>query len=686
MARARKTLAEATPAVAREWHPTKNGELTPRDVAKTSPEKVWWKGGSCGHEWPATVQSRVRGSRCPFCTPGVRKPLIVGFNDLASQNPVVASEWHPTKNGNLTPEQVSVQSGKKAWWLGKKCGHEWQAIVSNRYKGASCPYCAGKRILSGYNDFATLEPELASEWDYERNGDLDPTQLARSSRKVVWWIGRDCGHSWTAQVDQRSQGSGCIYCSGRSVLKGVNDLEALAPETAADWDYERNGGTKPSEVRMQSNQQFWWRGAKCGHRWKTTPAHRARGQNCPYCSGRRVLAGFNDLATLKPEIAASWHPTKNGERTPKDVTVSTGSKAWWICEFGHEWQSIIASRSNGVGCPACDGKLTVPGETDLFTVRPDVAEEWDYEKNRDLRPENINPYSGKKAWWLGKECGHSWQSAIAFRSGVSLKCPICLGRRVLEGFNDLATRFPEIAAQWDPDLNGELGPMQVTAGSNKTIWWKCEKGHQWQSTPATRTSGIGCPFCGGFYVIPGENDLQTLRPEIAAEWDEEKNGELTPRDVKTGSNSKVWWLCDKGHSWRTAVAERIYHETGCPICFEPWSKAEKQLYAYVVATFPELEVHENYRTQNLGLFELDIYVEDVRLGIEFNGEYWHDESRDPQIKDRHERKQAICDTYEVRLAIVWEKDWNERQNEVKEQIAALVAGDEIPAWMTYTRE
>lgn len=606
---------------------------------------------------------------------------------FAEHFPELAREWHPTMNTALSPEQVSPGSSKSAWWLGP-CGHEWSASVNRRAKGAGCPYCAGKATLPGFNDLATAAPEAAKDWDWEHNGDLRPDTISRSSKKRVWWIGEQCGHRWEGAVLNRASGRGCPYCSGNKVLKGVNDLGTLAPGTSADWDHESNGGITPSEVHLHSNQPYWWQGAKCGHRWQTTPAHRARGQACPYCSGRRVLAGFNDLATLRPEVAASWHPTKNGDLTPADVTVSVGSKAWWICEFSHEWQSVIANRSKGVGCPACDGKLTVRGETDLLTMRPDVAAEWDYEKNTHLRPEEVNPYSGKNVWWVGNECGHSWRSPVAFRSGVSLKCPYCIGKRVLPGFNDLSTTFPEVARQWDSAMNRDLQPTEVTAGSNKSIWWRCEKGHQWRAAPATRSRGVGCPYCGGFFVISGENDLETLNPVLAAQWHPTKNDGLTPRAVKVKSNKRVWWVCEEGHEWRVSISDRSQYETGCPFCShrQPWSKAEKEVFAYVVTTFDELTVHENYRAQRLGRFELDIYVENIRLGIEFNGEYWHDESRDPRIKDRHKRKQSICAAHGVRLAIVWEKDWTQRPEEVKEKIVGIIAGGEIPAWMTYARQ
>lgn len=684
---ARETLQQAVPEVAREWHVTKNAELTAGDVTKTSPLVVWWKGSQCGHEWQAPVRSRSRGAGCRVCPPVRRQPLVMGVNDLATKNPGLAAEWHPAKNGNLSPADFSPASSKKAWWLGRECSHEWQAMISNRNRGSVCPYCAGKKILPGFNDLVTLQPGLAEEWDYERNRDLRPETLARHSRKVVWWYGKVCHHSWQAKIDQRASGAGCPYCSGRAVLAGDNDFAALCPAAARDWDYAKNGDLQPSDVRSQSNRKFWWKGADCGHEWEATPAHRVRGQNCPYCSGRRVKRGFNDLLTTNPSVAASWHPSRNGDLSPEDITVSAGRKVWWQCESGHDWQSIVANRSKGIGCPVCAGKQVVRGKTDLLTARPEVAEEWDYEKNGSLTPDAVHPHSGLQVWWVGTACGHSWKARISFRSSKSTKCPYCVGKRVLPGFNDLGSTMPMVAEQWDDCRNGALKANEVTAGSNKTVWWICDRSHSWSAAVVTRSRGVGCPYCAGFYVIPGENDLQTLNPGVASEWHPKNNGSITPKDVKIKSSKRVWWACGNGHEWQAAVSDRTGYETGCPVCSGglPWSKAEKEVLEFVKESFPQFQILGNYRDPGLGLFELDIFVQDVRIGIEFNGEYWHDESRDPRIGNRHIRKKFLCERLGIRLAVVWENDWKHRQCEVKDQILRIVAGEETPSWMTYDR-
>ena len=140
----------------------------------------------------------------------------------------------------------------------------------------------------------------------------------------------------------------------------------------------------------------------------------------------------------------------------------------------------------------------MPGENDLATLFPDIAAQWDAERNGSLRPDNVTPYSNKKVWW---RCalGHEWQAVIASRAVERSACPYCTGRRVLAGFNDLATLHPKIAAQWDSTLNSGLTPEMVTPGSHKRVWWKCAEGHVWKTAIYSRTGKqkCGCPVCAG---------------------------------------------------------------------------------------------------------------------------------------------------------------------------------------------
>lgn len=265
-----------------------------------------------------------------------------------------------------------------------------------------------------------------------------------------------------------------------------------------EWDAEKNLPLTLDSAMPGSIRKVWWKCDK-GHEYQAAIASRAKkGSNCPYCSGHRAIPGETDLATLYPDIAAEWHPTKNGNLTPDQVATQSNKKVWWRCNKGHEWQAAVNNRvCKGTGCPYCAGKKALPGENDLATVRPDLAAEWHPTLNGDLTPSMVLPNSGKKVWWLCPK-GHTYDSTIINRTKQNTGCPYCSGHRVWPGFNDLATKFPDIAKQWHPTLNGDLTPDQVTPGSNKKVWWICNEGHVWDAVINNRTrKGYGCPICAG---------------------------------------------------------------------------------------------------------------------------------------------------------------------------------------------
>lgn len=295
--------------------------------------------------------------------------LRTGRQDLLAQ-------WDTGKNGEVTPETVSYGSHAKVWWNCEK-GHSWQAIVKSRVSGCGCPVCAGRLLAPGENDLAATHPELAAEWHPVRNGALQPRDVMPGTRKKVWW---QCekGHEWQAAVGSRVQGAGCPVCMGKRVIPGENDMASHFPDIAAQWHEEKNGALHPEDVSSYSNRRVWWRCA-LGHEYRAPVSHRTmRGSGCPYCAGRAVLPGFNDLRTLEPKVAAQWHPTLNAPVTPDMVTVGARRKVWWQCEEGHVWKSVIYSRTGPMkcGCPVCAGVVKAvpkrryaPAESRGSTVR-----------------------------------------------------------------------------------------------------------------------------------------------------------------------------------------------------------------------------------------------------------------------------------------------------------------------------
>ena len=188
-------------------------------------------------------------------------------------------------------------------------------------------------MLAGFNDLASQHPELLAEWDWGLNGDLGPDGIVSGSARRVWWR-CEYGHAWRISAYNRTSGAdrGCPYCGDRKVLKGYNDLRTTHPEIAREWNKERNGDPKPTDVIANSNKRVWWK-CKEGHEWSGLIASRARrgkaDPGCPYCSGRKVLAVFNDLAATHPGIAAMWHPRMNRRLEPAGVQAVSRKPAWW---------------------------------------------------------------------------------------------------------------------------------------------------------------------------------------------------------------------------------------------------------------------------------------------------------------------------------------------------------------------
>ena len=163
------SLAEVHPELVSEWS-EKNLPLTPDDITFGSNKKVWWK-GACGHEWKTSVKARSNGEKCPICS-GVR--VIAGINDLATLEPLLVKQW--SKKNKIKPTEVSIGSHKKVIWRCEK-GHEWEATVKSRtINKTDCPYCSHNKVLAGFNDLATLQPDIAAEWS-DRNYPLLPTQV-----------------------------------------------------------------------------------------------------------------------------------------------------------------------------------------------------------------------------------------------------------------------------------------------------------------------------------------------------------------------------------------------------------------------------------------------------------------------------------------------------------------------------
>jgi hypothetical protein len=510
-------LVDVAPNLAKEWHPRKNAPLELEKITSGSGKKVWWI-GKCGHEFQAQVGNRVNlNSGCPVCA---GKLILIGVNDLDKTHPLIASEFHPSKNNPLTSQQVTAGSNKKVWWVGKDCGHEWEArVLARTSSNSGCSVCDGKTILAGFNDLSTKFPHVATQWHPTRNGDILPTAVSGTSHAKVWWLDNECGHEWETSIGNRTaKGNNCPICSSHRVLPGYNDLATAHPVIALDWHPYKNESLTPHDVTSQSNQKVWWVGETCGHEWQMVVSNRTVSkQNCPVCSNQQIVAGFNDLQTFSKLLADQWHPNKNGELLPSQIGPQSSRKVWWLGDCKHEWESTVASRARSTNtlCPACTKVNLLQGVNDLSTTHPDLLAEWHPTKNT-VMPSEITAGSGQNMWWSCKE-GHDWKTTVRNRASLGYGCPTCSGKITLIGFNDLATTQPLLASQWHPTNNNDLTPNMVTIGSGRKVWWLCDKGHEWQAIIADRATHhkTNCPECNANnWISKAEHEIASFLGDL----------------------------------------------------------------------------------------------------------------------------------------------------------------------------
>ena len=193
------------------------------------------------------------------------------------------------------------------------------------------------------------------------------------------------------------------------------------------WHPTMNGALTPADISRHSHKKVWWRCPE-GHDWETMVYTIAAGTGCPYCSGKQVLPGFNDLATTHPDLAVEWDIEHNGDFRPDAVTHGSIKEAWWRCPEGHIYQAKVFSRVAGTDCPYCSGKKVLAGYNDLMTTAPAIAAQWCEPLNDGLLPTGFTRGSHKKVWWQCSE-GHVWQAAIYARTRSNASnCPICAGK------------------------------------------------------------------------------------------------------------------------------------------------------------------------------------------------------------------------------------------------------------------
>ena len=502
------------------------------------------------------------------------------------ENKELIREWDFEKNSalGLDPQKLKTRSNKKVWW---RCsnGHSWQATVDNRALGSNCPYCSKRKVLKGDNDLKTTHPDLAREWDYEANKPLRPDEVTAISIRRVGWICAKCGHKWITRIRDRTlKRTGCAKCAltrradqrvATFVCKHGSLVELDSP-LLLDWDYGRNQ-ISPDKITAHSNKKVWWKCHECGYEWEAKICNRTNGRGCPCCSHKQLVPGTNDLASTHPDLAKEWHPTKNGNLTPRDVMYGQARKIWWLCSEGHSYQATLNHRSgsNGTSCPICNSGRQTSFREQAF-----------YFYLKQIYPDAISRF---KADWLGRfeldilipskklaleYDGAAWHRERNFRRERQ-KCELCHKHdiklwRIKEevpndnAMKDLADEIIAIDDIESKDNFERLLRYVIDRLDPRSNMWTRRNPFQIHSPIDINIDRDRFKIRQITFNV--KNPLTKTNPEIAKEWHPVKNHGFTPAMFTKGSDFKAWWVCPKcGAEFESTISHRVYG-TGCPKC------------------------------------------------------------------------------------------------------------------------
>lgn len=502
-----------------------------------------------------------------------QEELINKYKDKSLQdlNSQLASEWHPTKNGDLKPNMLTCGSNKKVWWLysyddpntGKHFDFEWPAKIYNRNRGDNCPFLSPHpKVWPGFNDLETINPQLATEWNYDKNYPLTPQDFTCCSKQKVWWLlpyddpntGKHFDFEWPAIISDRHKGNNCPYLSGQDVWAGFNDLKSNYPRIAQEWDYEKNYPLTPETIPYGSGKNVYWKCSK-GHSWKNYINNRtSHHENCPECQ--------KGSQTSYPEYVLYYYIKKiynDVIHTYKDlgfeIDIYIPSLKVGIEYDGGNWHNNVTNDLN-------KDKLCEKENITLYRIKEPNC--------KKLNSSSIEIFMKKNN---KKELENSIYKLFEYLNIQNID--INLTRDDIDIINSMNLSYvensiekthPYLIKEWDFEKNKDLIPAMFTSGSGQYIHWKCPIcDNQWYVPIYSRTKGNGCSVCSGKSIKTGINDFATKYPNLSLDWDFNLNIE-NPYTLSCSNKNKFNWICHKcNHKWQQSLVNRI-NSPQCPNC------------------------------------------------------------------------------------------------------------------------
>lgn len=544
--------------------------------------------------------------------------VITGVNDLKTKCPNLALEWDYEKNAPFRPENVAYSSNKQFSWICSK-GHSFVATPNSRTnKNSGCKYCSNKAVLKGFNDLSHTNPQIASEWDYEKNGTASPDNYSAGSDKKYYWICPNGHDSYLARIKQRTAGKGCPLCErtkageniAASAIKKRGSIAERYPTLLVEWDYENNDAG-PECYSANSSKYVWWKCSWCSNSWRAKIETRTKmNSGCPKCNFRNKTsfpeqAVFFYLKILFPDAQNSF--TEFFEKMELDIYIPSIQAG--IEYDGIHWHGKSRSEKDREKYRLCheqgitlyrirESSEDASDICDEYVVREDFSSYESLDKAITIVLESI----------LKRKIKEFIVDTKSDRNLISAQYYTTLRE------NSLEYKFPAIAREWHPQKNGDIRPDMVVACSQVKYWWICpDCGHEYEQRVSERTlKNRGCKKCSSLSksqrmrirnLVSGENDLVTLYPNLMKEWDYDKNTEFSPNTLTSGSKEEVAWICQKcGTHWVAAIQARTAG-SGCPSCGRKKAGISKKQgsilkYGSLQSTYPEIAAQWDYEENN----------------------------------------------------------------------------------------
>jgi rubrerythrin len=492
-----------------EWNAVRNLSVDLWSEETIRSKKYWWICSECGYEWEATLLKRIgsatkKGTGCPFCS---GKVLILGKNDLASVAPDLLNEWDYSNNVEFSPNRIYAGSGKKAWWICRKCNNNWQSTISHRVNGRGCPKCGAQNRKKSWsstcarkNSIAVNRPDALKMWDYEKNSQngIDPYQVSCTSEKVVFWKCDVCGFEWSRKpnlMDKRY--IYCPSCNKRGTSFPEQAIFYYVKKVFPDAINRFKGFEKELDIYIPSaNIAIEYDGFAWHKDLNSLEIDNLKDSMC--LQKNIKLFRFRDYELKPTKSAFIINFTEKGNIGLNKaiyalLTIIASDKEMPLISIENDYDVINSQLRNA------------HGKNNLLDMYPLLADEWHPTKNNELLPYHVQPGSLRKVWWKCKKCGHEWKTTLNNRTVHNSGCPACASNVLVKGTNDLKTWCIEndkhiLIDEWHFTRNQQEGLdiESVARASNKKAWWICKDcGNIWKAVISSRTTnGHGCGICG----------------------------------------------------------------------------------------------------------------------------------------------------------------------------------------------